>query len=182
ALIDGDGGLDPEDYLVLAYRLDGGPETTWARRTDEFRDSPAETVTLDGLSGETLELIVRGYNTVTSEFYYVDDIEVTGTTAAEDADTPQARSGEVFQLEGIYPNPFNPATTVRFGIGEAGMYSVEVFNLLGQRVYSDRFREESSTTREVRVSLSGHASGTYVVRVLHEATGYSVREKVVLLK
>ncbi|MEO1075533.1 MAG: PQQ-dependent sugar dehydrogenase [Bacteroidota bacterium] len=182
ALIDGDGGLDPEDYLVLAYRLDGGPETTWARRTNEFRDSPAETVTLDGLSGETLQLVIRGYNTVTSEFYYVDDVEVTGTTAAEDADTPQARSSEVFHLEGIYPNPFNPATTVRFGIGEAGMYSIEVFNLLGQRVYSDRFREESSTTREVRVDLSGHASGTYVVRVLHEATGYSVREKVVLLR
>ncbi|MEL7170835.1 MAG: T9SS type A sorting domain-containing protein, partial [Bacteroidota bacterium] len=87
-----------------------------------------------------------------------------------------------FQLRGVYPNPFNPTTTVAFQVDESGFYAVEVFNLLGQRVYSDRFREESSTTREVRVDLSGHASGTYIVRVLHEATGYSVREKVVLLK
>ncbi|MEM6785434.1 MAG: T9SS type A sorting domain-containing protein, partial [Bacteroidota bacterium] len=182
ARIDGAGGLDPDDYLQLSYRLDGGAETTWVRRTNEFRDGPAETVTLGGLSGTTLQLVIRGYNTVTSEFYYVDNIEITGTTAAQDADAPQARVGEAFALESIYPNPFNPTTTVRFGIAEAGMYNVEVFNLLGQRVYADRFREESSTVREVAVDLSGHASGTYVVRILHEATGLSVREKVVLLR
>jgi len=37
-------------------------------------------------------------------------------------------------LLGNYPNPFNPATTVRFSCAQTERVSLEVFNLLGQRV------------------------------------------------
>ena len=38
------------------------------------------------------------------------------------------------RLKGVYPNPFNPCTTLSFTLPEAGHVSVQVFNALGQNV------------------------------------------------
>lgn len=40
----------------------------------------------------------------------------------------------VTELKGNYPNPFNPSTTIRFGMREAGKVKIDVYNVLGQKV------------------------------------------------
>ncbi len=40
----------------------------------------------------------------------------------------------VFALEGNYPNPFNPSTTLRFSIPNDGKVKLSVYNLKGQKV------------------------------------------------
>jgi flagellar hook assembly protein FlgD len=35
-----------------------------------------------------------------------------------------------------FPNPFNPETTIRFCLAEAGAVSLEIFNVKGQKVRS----------------------------------------------
>ncbi|MCK5147120.1 T9SS type A sorting domain-containing protein [bacterium] len=39
-----------------------------------------------------------------------------------------------FELFANYPNPFNPATTIRFGLPIAGPVTISVFNVLGQKI------------------------------------------------
>ena len=39
-----------------------------------------------------------------------------------------------FALEGNYPNPFNPSTTIPFTLPESGTVRLEVYNSIGQRV------------------------------------------------
>ncbi|HDY89670.1 MAG TPA: T9SS type A sorting domain-containing protein [bacterium] len=39
-----------------------------------------------------------------------------------------------FSIQGTYPNPFNPATTISFILPESGAVTVHVFNSLGQKV------------------------------------------------
>ena len=46
-----------------------------------------------------------------------------------------------FTLEQNYPNPFNSSTTIRFSIRYSGMYSLKVYNSLGQ-VVSQLFHKE----------------------------------------
>nr|WP_321268662.1 T9SS type A sorting domain-containing protein [uncultured Sulfurimonas sp.] len=37
-------------------------------------------------------------------------------------------------ITGNYPNPFNPSTTINFSINEAGLTSVFIYNIMGQKV------------------------------------------------
>lgn len=41
-----------------------------------------------------------------------------------------------FQLRQNFPNPFNPSTTISFTLGRSAAVTLEIFNILGQRVYS----------------------------------------------
>jgi hypothetical protein len=43
-----------------------------------------------------------------------------------------------------FPNPFNPATHIEFGLPESGDVRVEIFNTAGQRVYAEYARELSA--------------------------------------
>jgi len=43
-------------------------------------------------------------------------------------------SKESFSLKENYPNPFNPATTIKFEINKANRITLEVFNVNGQKV------------------------------------------------
>jgi hypothetical protein len=41
---------------------------------------------------------------------------------------------EALSLEGNYPNPFNPVTTIRFGLPEPQNVRITVVNILGQEI------------------------------------------------
>ena len=41
---------------------------------------------------------------------------------------------EELSIQGNYPNPFNPVTTIRFGLPEPRQVSLTVMNMLGQEV------------------------------------------------
>lgn len=49
-------------------------------------------------------------------------------------DDPYALIPEKFELQNNYPNPFNPSTTIRFGLPAAADARLEIYNMLGQRV------------------------------------------------
>ncbi len=70
------------------------------------------------------------------------------------------------RLEPNYPNPFNPTTTIRFALPEAGPVSLEVYDVLGRRVARllDRDPREAGW-HAVRFDATGLASGIYFYRV-----------------
>jgi hypothetical protein len=91
----------------------------------------------------------------------------------------------VTALKGIYPNPFNPATTVSFSLKQGGRVTVEIYNLLGQRVktlvntglksgnYSYRWDSRDDNGRQV-------GSGIYFCRM--QSGSYQTTAKLVLMK
>ncbi len=64
-----------------------------------------------------------------------------------------------------YPNPFNPSTTIRYGLPLRSMVTLTVFNALGQQVAILEQGEKDAGYHEVRFDGTGLASGVYFYRL-----------------
>jgi hypothetical protein len=74
-----------------------------------------------------------------------------------------------FVVDPAYPNPFNPEASMSFGVRVSQQVTVEVFNLLGQKVLEVyRGTPATGVMQTVRIDGSLLQSGTYVVRVQGE--------------
>ncbi|HER42930.1 MAG TPA: T9SS type A sorting domain-containing protein, partial [Candidatus Eisenbacteria bacterium] len=84
-----------------------------------------------------------------------------------------------------YPNPFNPVTTVAFGVPRPGRVRIAVYDIAGRRgaVLVDRFMEAGEFTarwdgRDERGRAA--ASGVYFARMTMD--DFSATRKMVLLR
>jgi hypothetical protein len=89
-----------------------------------------------------------------------------------------------FRLEQNFPNPFNPATTIHYQLAKRSIVTLEVFNMLGQKVrtlvndvqstgtYAVTWDARSDDDRQV-------ASGVYLCR-LHANESSAVRKLVLV--
>ena len=68
-------------------------------------------------------------------------------------------------LYGNYPNPFNPSTTIKYSIPEAGDVNITIFNSLGQEVTSSTTRNLSAGVQQFNFDASNLASGVYLYKV-----------------
>jgi hypothetical protein len=117
-------------------------------------DGVVATITLaltDGAS--TLSLSAEGSvnnNAVSS----IDEVEI--------AELPDA-----FTLDGNYPNPFNPCTTIQFSLPESADVEIQVFDMLGRRVMAIPAQTiQAGSNRSVQLNAGQLASGSYLYRVI----------------
>jgi hypothetical protein len=90
-----------------------------------------------------------------------------------------------FALAQNYPNPFNPSTTISFSLPAPGQVSLEVFNVLGQKV---RTLVDGDMTAGVHTvewdgknsAGAGVSSGVYFYRIA--ADNFSDTKKMMMLK
>jgi hypothetical protein len=86
----------------------------------------------------------------------------------------------VFEVRPNYPNPFNPATTLRFGLPAAGEIDITVFDLTGRQVATVARGIMPAGWHNVSFNAAKLSSGTYVVRF---RSGSNVHhQKITLLK
>ncbi len=79
---------------------------------------------------------------------------------------------ERVMLHGNYPNPFNPATTLRYELPASGQVAVQVFDVLGRKVAELVPGLQGAGAQQYTFEAAGLASGIYFYRVqLTDATG-----------
>jgi len=74
---------------------------------------------------------------------YIYDIEagthktvILGTDDVDPVSVETETTPAPFAITGNYPNPFNPTTTIEFSLEKAGDVSLDIFNVMGQKVRS----------------------------------------------
>lgn len=84
------------------------------------------------------------------------------------------------KLDQNFPNPFNPATTIKYTIQKPGYAKLSVFNLLGQQLVVLREGIQAAGTYEVEFLSGDIPSGIYFYRL--EAPGIVETRKMVIAK
>ena len=134
------------------------------------------TVSAPGYLSQTVQDVVVGSGTV-----FTINFVLEPGNAADDPQIPVVATA----LNGNYPNPFNPETTIRYSVKEPGRVKLEVYNIRGQLVrtlidedhatghYTQVFNAKDNSGRSI-------SSGVYLIRML--APGYQKVSKMILMQ
>ncbi|MDP4175009.1 MAG: FG-GAP-like repeat-containing protein [Bacteroidota bacterium] len=88
---------------------------------------------------------------------------------------------ESFYLSQNFPNPFNPSTTIKFGLSKATSVTLKIYNILGEEVSTLINGEQlSAGAYNIPFNASNLASGTYVYQLGFD--GQIISKKMQLLK
>ena len=87
--------------------------------------------------------------------------------ASKQSNSPDAISDVPadFVLEANYPNPFNPQTTIAFALPEATHVTIQVFDMLGQKVVELVNGKKEAGKHTLTFDAQGLASGVYLYRM-----------------
>jgi hypothetical protein len=85
-----------------------------------------------------------------------------------------------YMLHQNYPNPFNPVTTIRYELPQDGVVTIEVFDILGQKVKTVLNEFKSVGRYEVTLTSNGLASGVYIYQL--RINEFIASKKMVLIR
>jgi hypothetical protein len=87
-----------------------------------------------------------------------------------------------YVLEQNYPNPFNPSTSIRYGIPTDGHVTLEVYNILGQKVETLLDGKQDAGYHVGVWNASNVSSGIYYAKLVVSGIASSLIQKMVLIK
>ncbi len=85
-----------------------------------------------------------------------------------------------FALEQNFPNPFNPATTIKFSVPKSGIVMLKVFDVTGREVASLVNGELNAGTYKSEFNASQLGSGIYFYKLVGD--GFTETKKMILIK
>ncbi|MGD8781862.1 MAG: choice-of-anchor A family protein, partial [Ignavibacteria bacterium] len=85
-----------------------------------------------------------------------------------------------FELSQNYPNPFNPSTTIKYTVAEAGLYTVNIYSVIGEKVQTLVSEFHNAGNYEVNFNASNLASGIYIYQL--KGNNILLMKKMILLK
>ena len=85
-----------------------------------------------------------------------------------------------FYLEQNYPNPFNPSTTISYSLPEQAHVTIEIYNLLGERVDIILNKMQTSGFHKVLYHAENLSSGIYFYTV--RAKIYYATRKMIIIR
>ena len=117
------------------------------------------------ISADTVKLIEKGFGNFTTPPGIADD----------PAELPTQ-----FSLFQNFPNPFNPSTIIRYALPYPGEVRIEVFNSVGQRLWSSDENDVVAGYHEIEFNAQNLPSGIYFYRI--ETAEFQAVKKMILLR
>lgn len=120
-------------------------------------------------------LQTRGVNA-----FIVKDIQVYGMLSSTGVYNNSIMTPANYTLSQNYPNPFNPSTEIKYSIPVSGFVSLELYNILGQKVTTLINQQLTEGNYSVRFNASNLSSGIYFYTL--RAGDFFKTMKMILLK
>ena len=168
--------------------LNNGGEDIQLMNTDcgivdyvDYDDSDPWPEEADG-NGPTLELINPSLDNTLAESWRASNV-IGGTPGASNgglniADNSGLIPKQVSML--LYPNPFNPVTTISFSMSMSANVKIVAYNIVGNQVATILNQTFSVGTQSVTWNAKNRPSGVYFIRI--ESDKFVTTQKVILLK
>ncbi len=133
------------------------------------------TVSAQGYQSQTMTQVLVEFGQTTTVNFVLD------ATSTDDPDIPVVATA----LNGNYPNPFNPETTISYSVKEAGRVRLEIYNIKGQLVRT--LVDEDQTTGHYKQVFNskdnrGRSISSGVYLILMTAPGYQKTSKMILMQ
>ena len=85
-----------------------------------------------------------------------------------------------FELKSAYPNPFNPVTTIKYGLPEDGFVSLEIYDVNGRVVESLVNDNQIAGFYSIAWNATAESSGLYFIRLTSKNESHI--QKIMLIK
>ncbi|MCF7823402.1 MAG: carboxypeptidase regulatory-like domain-containing protein [Candidatus Marinimicrobia bacterium] len=186
--------------LTLIGAGDNYNELQWEASTDAdfqyFELYRSETGDFTGLApiAQLAELGYRDGNITTGQSYHymLKAVDANGNVSDGSMVLTTIVSVEAgdqlpteYSLDQNYPNPFNPSTTIRFGLPEAAYVTLDIYNILGQKVRT--LTDSNMPAGYINITWDGldqHgnivSSGTYIYRL--QTKDHRFAKKMIFMK
>jgi hypothetical protein len=86
----------------------------------------------------------------------------------------------VYKLYNNYPNPFNPATNIKFDLPQAGFTVLTIYNSIGQKIETIAAENMNAGRYEMKWDATRYSSGVYFYKL--ESNGFNEVKKMLLVK
>ncbi len=80
-------------------------------------------------------------------------------------DNPKQNIFSSFMLNPVFPNPFNPSTTISYQLLEKKFVNLKVFDMLGREITLLVNEEQEKGSHQIRFTPTHLSSGVYLVRL-----------------
>ena len=122
--------------------------------------------------------------TMGSYSYRIKQINLDGTFEYSNAVVVEIYVLEEYTLAQNFPNPFNPSTNIEFSIPQTSNVTIEVYNIVGERVASLVNKTLDAGYHRINFNASNLPSGTYVYQLKASGENGTIVEtkKMLLMK
>ncbi|WP_299241622.1 carbohydrate-binding protein [uncultured Aquimarina sp.] len=103
--IEGIGSMEDADYLNIYYSINGGSPQIISENVNAFSQ---KTVSVNGITGNTIEIIINGATSVASETYYISNINISEGTSDK---IDQTISFGTLPIKQVGDSDFSPDAT-----------------------------------------------------------------------
>ncbi len=117
--------------------------------------------------------------------YKIQSVSTNGTTKELSTLSVTVDVPKAYALYQNYPNPFNPSTTIRFDLKEPSTVSLDIYNVLGQRVLENNYGNMNAGRYNEAVNMDRFATGVYFYQIAakgNDGEKFVSIKKLVLMK
>lgn len=171
--------------LFLSHSTDGGDSWQDVEISDHhFKPAPIGGLA-QGYQGDNIDITVAG-NTLwpvwmdnSSGIYQIWTVPIDLNAFGLDKDYPHSIPG-TFDLNAIYPNPFNASTRIQYTIHQKGWVKLAIYDIQGKLLRQLVDREQGRDEYTLRFEAGDLSSGVYLLNL--SLDNQTVSRPLILLK